>query len=96
MNAILKLPQFKKSRNVSIYVSMPTKELQTHGLLEAAFSAGKRVFVPFIDGPIMQMVESPDFEDIKNLPPNRWGIPEPTSSEGREDGMSAEISENSA
>jgi len=86
MNAILKLPQFVTSRNVSIYISMPTKELQTHGLLEAAFKAGKRVFIPYIDGPIMRMVESPSFEDIQNLPPNKWGIPEPATIEGRLDG----------
>jgi 5-formyltetrahydrofolate cyclo-ligase len=91
MNTIVQLPQFAKSRNVSIYVSMPSKELQTHGLLENAFKTGKRVFIPFIDGPIMQMVESPSYEDIKNLPPNNWGIPEPTSSEGRLNGVYSHI-----
>lgn len=84
---ITQLPEFAKSRNVSIYVSMPSNELQTHDLIEAAFKAGKRVLVPFIDGPIMQMVESPGFMDIESLPPNDWGIPEPTSSEGRLDGI---------
>ena len=45
------------------------------------------MFVPFIDGPIMQMVESPNPEDLKTFKPNSWGIPEPTSIEGRAIGI---------
>ena len=48
---------------------------------------GKRVFVPFIDGTIMQMVETSSIEDLKTFKPNSWGIPEPTSIEGRAIGI---------
>jgi hypothetical protein len=47
---------------------------------------GKGLFVPFIDGPIMQMVKSPSLLDMQGFPSNSWGIPEPASIEGRENG----------
>ena len=34
------LPQFIQSRNVSIYLSMPSGELQTNSILEKAFQLG--------------------------------------------------------
>lgn len=48
---------------------------------------GKRVFVPFIDGQIMKMVETASREDLKTFVPNSWGIPEPSSIESRAEGM---------
>jgi len=48
---------------------------------------GKRVFVPYVDGPIMHMVESPTVADIKSFTTNSWGIPEPSAIRGRADGI---------
>jgi hypothetical protein len=48
---------------------------------------GKRIFVPYVDGPIMQMVESPRLGDIKSFTTNSWGIPEPSAIQGRVDGI---------
>jgi len=67
---------------------MPITEIQTQKIVENAFYSGipqvlnvlrpgKRVFVPFIDGPIMQMVESKSVEEVTSFKPNSWGIPEP-------------------
>jgi 5-formyltetrahydrofolate cyclo-ligase len=50
-------------------------------------NAGKNVFVPFIDGPTMHMLKTPSLADVKSFPSNRWGIPEPPSLEGRENGL---------
>jgi hypothetical protein len=43
--------------------------------------------VPFIDGPVMQMIESPCLADLKTFTPNAWGIPELSSIEGRANGI---------
>jgi 5-formyltetrahydrofolate cyclo-ligase len=37
---LFQLPQFNQSRNVSIYLSMPSGELQTTSILEKAFQSG--------------------------------------------------------
>lgn len=96
---LLELPQFKRARNVSIYLSMPSGEIQTGGVIDGAFQAGlrtvyeqllisgKRVFVPFVDGPVMHMVESPSSADVRTFETNAWGIPEPSSLQGRVDGI---------
>lgn len=38
--SLFQLPQFIQSRNVSIYLSMPSGELQTNLILEKAFQLG--------------------------------------------------------
>ena len=45
------------------------------------------MFIPFIDGPTIQMVETPSLEDLKTFKRNSWGIPELTSIEGRTIGI---------
>jgi hypothetical protein len=52
---------------------------------------GKRVFVPYVDGPIMHMVESPSLADIQSFTTNSWGIPEPSAIQGRADGIIVQI-----
>jgi hypothetical protein len=55
------------------------------------------VFIPFIDDPTIQMVESPNLGDIESLPRNKWGIPEPIAMDGRMIGnvLSMEADEHS-
>lgn len=100
--SLCQLPQFLQAENVSVYLSMSKSELQTQLIIEKAFElgriaevrfliVGKNVFVPFIDGPIMHMFKTPSLADIKTFPMNRWGIPEPSSLEGRGNGF--ELSE---
>jgi hypothetical protein len=76
---------------------MPSGELQTNSIIEKCFQlgkmkvgradSGKRVFVPFVDGPVMHMVETPSLADLKTFKPNSWGIYEPPSIEDRSKGM---------
>jgi hypothetical protein len=74
---------------------MLSGELQTHAILEKSFQLGmhstgsnleKRVFVPFITGPDMKMIETYSLADIASFTPNRWGIPEPQYIDGRSSG----------
>ena len=37
---LVELPQFTKSRNVSVYLSMPSGEVQTASIIEEAFQTG--------------------------------------------------------
>jgi len=55
--------------------------------------SGKRVFVPFVDGPAMVMVETPNPADLKTFRPNSWGIPEPPSIKGRAKGINCSVLE---
>lgn len=74
---------------------MPDRELQTDSIVRHAFSAGKRVFVPYLhkmeNGPpgmarVMDMVDLRKLEDYESLSRDKWGIPSLKSDEieGRE------------
>jgi len=63
---------------------MPDRELQTDYIVRHAFSAGKRVFVPYLhkseNGPqdlsrVMDMVDLRRLEDYESLGRDKWGIP---------------------
>eukprot|EP01061_Rhynchopus_euleeides_P039365 TRINITY_DN67571_c0_g1_i1.p1 TRINITY_DN67571_c0_g1~~TRINITY_DN67571_c0_g1_i1.p1 ORF type:complete len:211 (+),score=51.88 TRINITY_DN67571_c0_g1_i1:51-683(+) len=72
------LPVVQSSRGASVYLDMAC-EVRTSGLIDALFSAGKRVFVPCIVGPNyadMVMIEVSGAEEISTWPRNKWGIPE--------------------
>ncbi|KAJ1720506.1 hypothetical protein LPJ53_004868 [Coemansia erecta] len=75
---LTRLPAYQASRHISIYISMPTGELQTHKLLTHALSQGKCVYVPRCRGQsTMDMVRIRDQQELDALERNRWGIPEP-------------------
>ena len=75
---------------VAAFCSMPSGELATRPLLEAAFAAKKRVFLPRVDDVKtrqMTMLEAYSLEDVDAFAPSDWGIPEPPSGEGRADAL---------
>jgi len=53
--------------------------------------SGKHVFVPFMDGPAMVMVKTPNRTDLKTFRPNSCGIPEPPSIKGRAKGKNCSV-----
>lgn len=64
---------------VCLYLAMP-KELQTRGLLEAAFANGKKVLVPRITGKAatdMVVLEAASLKDVDAFPLDKWDIPDP-------------------
>ncbi|WFD43902.1 hypothetical protein MPSI1_002567 [Malassezia psittaci] len=86
------MPEFIKARNISIYLSMPTGELDTWMLCRSALRMGKRVYVPRFStlsaGALasehhqftsdMQMLRVHDEHDLDHgLTANKWGIAEP-------------------
>ncbi|KAE8904067.1 hypothetical protein PF010_g6321 [Phytophthora fragariae] len=73
------LPEFARARGVSVYLEMP-KEAATSGLLEAAFAADKKVFVPKITGRSaedLKMLQAQSMDDIRRFPKDNWQIPDP-------------------
>ena len=80
------MPEYKNARSISIFMSMPTGEINTEGLVMDALNSGKRVFVPYIYKPkepkhdgtpasIMDMLQLASEHDRSSLQPDKWGIP---------------------
>ncbi|GAB7364814.1 hypothetical protein MBLNU230_g5609t1 [Neophaeotheca triangularis] len=83
---LLSLPEYVKSKSLSIYLSMPTGELQTTQLLSSALEAGKSVYVPYLHklaSPdpvtgkkrVMEMLKLRSVEEFEGLERDSWGIP---------------------
>ncbi|KAF5026874.1 hypothetical protein F66182_1070 [Fusarium sp. NRRL 66182] len=78
-------PPYKDASRISIYLAMPTAEVQTDAIVRHALAAGKQVFVPYLhrspfktpDTPsrVMDMVHLEDVQDYESLKLDRWGIP---------------------
>ncbi len=83
-------PRFRQSTYVGLFCSMPGKELDTAPILHAAFSAGKRVYVPkVLSERDMVFVDVRDEAEIASFGRSAWNIPEPSaeSLSGRDDGL---------
>lgn len=73
------------AQSVSIFLSMPSAEVQTDALVRHSLAAGKQVFVPYLHksplaspgspARVMDMVQLRDLRDYESLARDRWGIP---------------------
>lgn len=82
--------EWVRASSVCAFCSMPGGEFSTRPLLEAAFAAKKRVFLPRVvdvKARRMNMYEAYSLEDVDAFPRSNWGIPEPPSGEGRADAV---------
>ncbi|KAK0627654.1 hypothetical protein B0T14DRAFT_493700 [Immersiella caudata] len=76
---------YTEAKRISVYLSMPSGEIQTDAIVRDALESGKEVFVPYLhknplpspDLParVMDMVRLKDLRDYESLKPDRWGIP---------------------
>ncbi|KAF3170410.1 hypothetical protein TWF106_001105 [Orbilia oligospora] len=91
LSLLTSLPEYRQAQRISIYLSMPTGEVDTTAIVQDAFGQGKRVFIPFthkaMPAPtqgedqkpsVMDMVSLDSPEDYQGLKRNSWGIPTPT------------------
>ena len=86
--ALLAMPEYKAARRISVYLSMPTGEINTSNIVRDALDQGKKVFIPYtynldepVDGQpksIMDMVELSSMKDFESLEADKWGIPTPS------------------
>lgn len=86
---LLNLRQYQEAKRISVYLSMPSGEVQTDEIVRHALRSGKDVFVPYLhkneettkeDGEIapkkiMDMVKLKGLEDYERLERDSWGIP---------------------
>ncbi|KAF2094328.1 putative 5-formyltetrahydrofolate cyclo-ligase [Rhizodiscina lignyota] len=89
LETLFTMPQYQNAQRISVYLSMPSGEISTAGIVHDALKNGKEVFVPYTykishlaDGPgsVMDMVKLDDLRDYEELRPDKWGIPTPTES----------------
>ncbi|KAK5079510.1 hypothetical protein LTR70_006502 [Exophiala xenobiotica] len=88
---VLQLPQYQKASAISVFLSMPGREVSTSAIVTDALGQGKKVFIPYIHpetdsgkSKIMDMLRLKDESDQQNLKPDAWGIPS-LSAEGIEE-----------
>jgi 5-formyltetrahydrofolate cyclo-ligase len=84
-NTLKTFRPYLEAKRVSVFLSMPTGEVQTDAIVRHALESGKEVFVPYLhknplpspDLPVrvMDMVRLRDIRDYESLKPDRWGIP---------------------
>ena len=82
------MPEYTAARRISVYLSMPTGEINTSSIVHHALGQGKKVFIPYtysLQTPkegqpksIMDMVELHSVQDFESLQPDKWGIPTPS------------------
>ena len=77
---LMNLPEWKEAGHVLTYVSTPG-EVDTHGIIEAAWAEGKRVFAALVQGDDLTFHE---IMCLNDLHPGFHGIEEP-SCEGKSD-----------
>lgn len=87
MQTLLALPEYTAASRLSVFLSMPSREIDTSTVVEHALSSGKQLFVPHIHRPnpapvpapatasVMDMLSLSSIEDYRCLRPDSWGIP---------------------
>ncbi|KAM0327957.1 hypothetical protein ACHAQA_005356 [Verticillium albo-atrum] len=87
---------YVNAQRISIFLSMPSGEIQTDAIVRHALSSGKQVFIPYLhksplgenDAParVMDMVRLRDLQDYESMQPDKWGIPsiDPTTIDERQ------------
>ncbi|KAF2019265.1 5-formyltetrahydrofolate cyclo-ligase [Aaosphaeria arxii CBS 175.79] len=88
VKTLLSLPEYKAAKRISVYLSMPSGEISTTGIVHDALKQGKQVFIPYtykLQAPkenepksIMDMVELRSLKELESLEPDNWGIPTPS------------------
>lgn len=80
------MPEYQAAQTISIFMSMPSREIMTESIVRHALNSGKQVFIPYIykikeprvdnlPTSIMDMLELASEEDYASLKPDKWGIP---------------------
>ncbi len=83
--ALLDFKPYVEAQRVSVFLSMPSGEVQTDAIVRHSLASGKQVFVPYLHKPplaypgspprLMDMVQLKSLADYESLKPDRWGIP---------------------
>lgn len=82
------MPEYQNAKRISVYLSMPSGEISTRGIVHDALEQGKQVFIPYtykLSSPqegqpksVMDMLELHSLTDYESFQPDSWGIPTPS------------------
>lgn len=77
---LLQNPIYRTARVVSVYLAMPTGELDTSVIVRDLLQRDVSCYVPVFKpgAPEMEMVHVASLADLESFPVNKWGIPEPS------------------
>ena len=92
------MPEYQNAKKISVYLSMPSREISTKIIVDHAIQNGKKVFVPYmykriqkssrkeLPAVVMDMFSLHSMEDYESLRVDKWGIPSISaeSAQGRE------------
>lgn len=89
------MKEYHAAKSISIFLSMPGKEVSTRDIALDALRNRKAVFVPYIhsrQGPkskVIDMLQIRDEDDLNSLKSDSWGIPslDPDSVPGRQNAL---------
>ncbi|KAK0637192.1 hypothetical protein B0T17DRAFT_613817 [Bombardia bombarda] len=84
-NTLKTFRPYLDAKRISVFLSMPTGEIQTDAIVRHALESGKEVFVPYLHrnptaspglpARVMDMVRLRNITDYESLKPDAWGIP---------------------
>ncbi|KAG8706989.1 5,10-methenyltetrahydrofolate synthetase [Ceratobasidium sp. 423] len=80
---LIEMQTFRESRAVSCFLSMPG-EVDTDGIIREILRTGKTLYVPRMNGRVIDMLRVYDVGDLGALPSGKWGIREPEPIRGGE------------
>lgn len=89
----LSLPEYQNAKSIAVYLSMPSGELSTTGIVKDALQRGKNVYIPYIHTQdktsIMDMYVLGSMSEFESLQLDKWGIPSllSTQIQGRSNGL---------
>ena len=90
---LLSLAEYQNAKSIAVYLSMPSGELSTTGIVHDALKSGKNVYIPYIHTKdktsVMDMLALGSMTEFESLQPDKWGIPslQTTQIEGRQNGL---------
>ncbi|QRV76392.1 5-formyltetrahydrofolate cyclo-ligase [Ceratobasidium sp. AG-Ba] len=74
---LLESSEFQTSTSVSCFLSMEG-EVDTDGIVRSALDSGKTLYVPRMNGRVINMLRVYDVQDLDSLEAGKWGIREPS------------------
>ncbi|KAK3706543.1 hypothetical protein QZH41_013028 [Actinostola sp. cb2023] len=83
---LLSSEEYKSSKRISVYLSMPS-EVNTDMILKDIFDSKRKCYIPRYVGSTMDMLLLNSFEDMKSLPLTPWNIHQPSDDDVREEAL---------
>ncbi|KAI9266659.1 5-formyltetrahydrofolate cyclo-ligase [Phascolomyces articulosus] len=87
---LFNLEAYRASRNVSVYINLPSGEIETRAIIHHILHSDKSCYVPRWTKDTMEMVKIKSWDEYLALPVNKWNIPEPSHEQEMERALEKE------